>query len=395
MVENMDLTPNQRAALDRAPGKRAKARLRAGYARQNKGSAQPQRQSQPDQRTRRVAGNNPRARGATHQPLVRVPRPVSLDYAFNGFDKRHLPVDECTAPYTVTNFITPMEFHSAANMDKVIVVAPRMHGGTYTVGGDQQSLGPFTDFIAMEYDASETVTGTIPTLQIIRCPIIEKPALTTEYQYFSVRARLHNLSVRLECLGTNTGLYPPGAVYIGTVPSIEGGHGTVHGTTGETLKIAWAEDSIQTGYLRSLSAASLIEKPFDINSAIAENVSYKTWRDFYLPKSADALGSLAFATSLEPIVLYIPRCGSGETVVNYRINIGQQWCSRHPFNVMLRSTQKQYKATSPDLWHKAVSVVKDTGLKVAEHAASGAVEALSASVQRALAPPGTTLASIL
>jgi hypothetical protein len=304
-----------------------------------------------------------------------------LKYAFDGFDKRHLPVDELTAPYTVTNFTTTMDFASSATIDQVIVVCPRL------LNPQEFYLGPLTDYVAMRYDAAETITGTIPILEAVRCPIIDKPALGVSNNHMSVRARLHNQSIRLSCLGTNTGLYPPGSVYVGTVPMIETGSLSAGATEALSIKQAWADDSIAVGFIKSVSAAKLQERAFTLDSAVAENVSYKSWSDMAVIADSTDKGSLPFGTALEPIVLYIPRAGAATTVVNYRLEIGQQWCSRHPHNVMLRSTQKQHPATTPSLWHAAVGAVKDVGEHFAARAGGAAVDALVGQARNMWARP--------
>jgi hypothetical protein len=245
-----------------------------------------------------------------------------------------------------------------------------------------------TDYIAVLYDASETLDGSVSTLDSVRSPIINTPQRNeTDLLQTSVRARLHNLSVRVECLGTNTGLYPPGSVYMGTVPSIENYSPSVV-PSGLTLKSAWADDSISVGYLRSVSAASLVSSPKTLHASISENVSYKTWRDFAVPPVTSELGKFGFLTALEPIVLYIPRAGSGNTTVNYRVNIAQQWCTRHPHNVMLRSTQVQHPATPPDLWHAAISGVQDIGSQLMDTAGRAALGMLRDSAITYLGNPG-------
>jgi hypothetical protein len=361
----MTLTAKQTAQIAKAPPAQ-KAGLRAMYQRQN-----------AQQVTKAKAGSRRPRVQAAQLPSA----PKSLAYAFDAFDKRHLPLDEVTAPYTTTNFVSVMEFGSSATMDQVIVVCPRtcLHQENYN--------GPLSDYIAMRYDAAETISGTIPTLETLRCPIIDKPALTAAAQYFSVRGRLHNMSVRMTCLGTNTGLYPPGSVYIGTVPNIEVGPNSTGGSESLTIKTAWADDSIAVGYIKPVSAAALQNRSVILNAAVAENVSYKSWRDFAVLGSATDLGSMPFSTALEPIVLYVPRAGAGSTVVNYRIEIGQQWCSRHPHNIMLRSTQKQHLATSPSEWHKAVSVVKDVGQHLLERAGNFAMDALATRARGMMALP--------
>jgi hypothetical protein len=367
---NNGLSPKQNAAIARAAPKQ-RAALRAQYMRQR--SQNQQRFIGPIQR-RPAPKRAPRAAQA---PAVRVPRPLggarnNLSYAFDGFDKRHLPVDEVTAPYTVTNFIGTMEFATKSDMDQVIVVCPRM----LAVAGQEAWVGPLADYIAVCYDASQTVGSTLTVLHSLRSQIVDAPPPTADVQYFSVRARLHNLSTKLECLGTNTGLYPPGSAYIGCVPCIENGVFSKGSASGLTIKQAWAEDSISVGYLRSIPAASLVNKPIMVNAAVAENVSYKQWRDLAVPNTGTNVAGLPFLSSLEPIVIYVPRCGTTDTVVNYRLVVGQQWCSRHPHSVMLRSTQKQHGASSPDVWHKAVSAVKDIGIKAAERMGEAAVNNL-------------------
>lgn len=265
-------------------------------------------------------------------------------------------------------------------MDKIIVVCPR-------VRLDQELyIGPLTDYIAMMYNADMSISGTMDPLKTVRSPIINKPALTANTQYASVRARLHNLSVKLECLGTNTGLYPPGSIYLGSVPALETGSSSTPAEDQMKAREAWAEDSIEVGYLRSIPAASLVEKPVQLDAAIAENMSYKTWRDLMVPGNNVHLGSMSFSTAMEPIVLYLPRVGDGTTEVQYRLVIGQQWCSRHPHNVMLRATQKQHGATTPDLWHKAAAAVKDIGPKILQRTADGALDVLAANLKRAFNP---------
>lgn len=300
------------------------------------------------------------------------PVPRSLAYAFDGFGKRHMPLDELTAPYTTTNFISTMEFGSRTDMDQVVVVCPRMRHA------QQQYIGPLTDYIAMRYDASQIIDGSISTLGFTRCPIVNEPPPAATPLHTSVRARLHNMSVKLECLGTNTGLYPPGSAYIGTVPCIETGVVSEGAAGSLSIKQAWATDSITTGYIRPVSAASLVAAPVFLDAAVAENVSYRTWRDIEVVASTVNIGQLAFSTALEPIVIYIPQAGAGDTVVNYRVTMGQQWCSRHPHNIMLRSTQKQHDSSDPSDWNRAMGVVKDVGEHLLRRAGSAAIDAMTA-----------------
>lgn len=341
--------------MAKAPPSR-KAVLRAMYQRQNaQASGKNKGPKQP----------------AAQRAVAPVPVPRAVPYAFDAFDKRHLPLDELTAPYTVTNFISMMEFGSSPTMDQLVVICPR------TTVTQESYTGPLTDYIAMRYNANETITGAIPILEAIRSPVIDKPTVTADMQHSSVRARLHNMSVRVSCLGTNTGLYPPGSAFVGTVPTIETGWTSTGSAESLSIKTAWADDSIAVGYIKPIAAASLQEKPMILHAAVAENVSYKSWRDFAVPGTGTDVGSLPFSTALEPIVVYIPRAGAGTTVVNYRIEVGQQWCSRHPHNIMIRSTQKQHRATPPNEWHKAVAAVKDIGQHLLERAGGVALDALT------------------
>lgn len=360
----MTLTAKQAARVNKAPQAQKDA-LRSLYKRQNANSARPK--PPPPRQTKKRTG------------ALAVPR--SIGYAFDGFDKRHLPIDELTAPYATTNFVTVMEFGSSAIIDQVIVVCPRKHNT------QEVYAGPLTDYIAMRYDAAERIVGSIPTLDAARCPIIDMPEPGTGDTFTSVRARLHNQSIRLSCLGTNTGLYPPGGAYVGTVPMIEVGGQSTGYAESLTIKQAWADDSIAVGYLKSVSAAKLQDRPFVLHSAVAEAMSYKSWNDMSVPASTTNRGSMSFSTALEPIVLYIPRAGAGNTVVNYRLEIGQQWCSRHPHNIMLRATQKQHPATAPSLWHAAVGAVKDVGEQLMNHAGGAAMEALANRARTYLALP--------
>lgn len=360
LAPSMPLTAKQQAQVAKAPAGQ-KANLKAMFERQNKEAG-------------KRAATRAKARPARSVRLV--PAPKGLIAAFDGFDKYHMPVDEVTAPYTTTNFITVMNFASSTTMDQVIVVSPRL-------------ASSLTDYIAVQYDANETIGGTIPYLGLARCPVLGQPAVSGDWQSFSMRGRLHNLSVRLGCLGTNTAMYPIGAVYLGTVPTLENlemrlSSGT-SSTGSQTIKTAWAEDSIAVGYIRPVSAASLIEQPVTLHAAVAETVAYKTWSDFQVPPNTVDLGSLPFTNALEPIVLYIPRVGAGSTVVDYRLEIGQQWCTRHPHDVMLRATQKQHVPTPPNEWHKALSAVKNIGEAVLSRAANVAMDALADRARTALA----------
>lgn len=359
----MPLTQKQTAALKAVPAAQ-RAKLRENFLRDNSNRAPPMKPApksapkprQPAQAMARTTRN-------------RTPIPRQLAWAFDAFDKRHLPLDEVTAPYTTSNFLSFIEFQSSPTIDQILVVCPR----TLTAYPQSNVLGTWTDFIAVLYNGAEVIDNNISVIDFVRSPIIDIPELhATATGQTSVRARLHNLSVKVECLGTNTGLYPPGSCYIGSVPYIENGLAATPGIEGLTAEMAWANDNIAVGYLRSFSAASLVTKPQMLHAAIAETISYKTWRDFEVPTAGSSVGNMGFSTSLEPILVYVPRVGAGDTRVSYRVNIAQQWCSRHPHNIMLRSTQTQHPATSPDIWHAAINGVKDIGEHVLERAGHAA-----------------------
>lgn len=344
------------------------------------------RQPQPVAPVRPVRRGLMRAGGAPRVLRQRpVPIPRSMAWAFDGFDKRHLPLDEFTAPYTVSNLVSTIELSSSPTVDKIVIVSPFK----YSQFSDS---GPsLTDFIAVVYDGSKT-GSTLTHLQSVRSPIIGAKQ-TDELQHMDLRGRLHNLSVRVQCLGTSSGLYPPGIVYCGAVPSIEtGGNHTSLGT--KTLWESWIEQSVAVDYLKGIPAVSLMGKACEdnglIHATVCETISYKTWREFYIPASSFEEATLAVNSALEPIVIGIPRCGTATNAVNYRIVIGQQWCTRHPNNPVLRATQKQHKATPPGVWHSAMSSVKSgvaaVGNAAAQGLATGALEALGRSMANLMRP---------
>jgi len=324
-----------------------------------------------------------RAQVVNNQQNTIVPVPRSLGWAFDAFDKRHLPLDEVTAPYTVSSFTSTLEFASSHTEDQIVLISPFQ----YSYSGVPP--GELTDIVAALYNGSVHAGGTaMAATQTCRSPILGNPVLGEDPQYSDIRARLHNLSIKVQCLGTSAGLYPPGSVYYGTVPSIETGIGnSAHPTaTARTLQQVWIEDSIAVGYLKGVPAVSLISNPAIVHSAVCETINYKTWQQMVAPKATTDLGSLALSLALEPILISIPKCGAAGTAVNYRVIIGQQWCTRHPNNVLLRSTQKHHKATAPGVWHKASEVTKTLTSVAGEGLATGAMEALGRAAASILRP---------
>lgn len=221
-----------------------------------------------------------------------------------------------------------------------------------------------TDTILVEYDASNLITNLV-SLSEARSPILGTPAKGAATIYSSVRGRLHNLSVQVECLGTSGGLVPSGSVYVGSVPTLEGS--TTAGLGSATLKQAWAEDSIAVGYIRSHSAASLTQKSAVVHSNISENVAFKQWHDFIVPTSATEVGGHRVLNGLEPIVVYVPKVANPS---HFRINVGHQWCTRHPNDPAMRATQQIHLPTATAVWNTASSMLRTAGSAFASAAAA-------------------------
>lgn len=340
----MTLTKKQEAQIAKA-AKNRRASLRATFERQNA------------QNRSATAKKAPAARPKRAQAIAK-PRPPPVDlltHAFNAFAPHHLPVDEMTAPYTVTNLVGIMEFEASHLQDFVLVVAPRLYNT------NEAYVGPLTDYLAILYAADSAHVQTVPVVKTLRSAIIGAPAHTVDPQFFSTRGRLHNMSAKIECLGMNNGMLPPGAAYIGTVPSVET-YSFTSSTSGSTdLLGAWVEPAIATGLLKSVPAASLMSNPLTIHSTVAETVNYKQWYDFCVPAASLNMGNQPISKALEPIIIFVPKCGSAGSEVNYRVTVGQEWCTRHPDNVLLRATQKQHAATPPGMWHNAVAAAKRVG----------------------------------
>jgi len=350
----MTLTKKQQAQIAKA-AKDRRASLRATFERQN--ASQKQAAS-----AKKATPVQPRRARAMAKPSPRSPTD-QLTHAFNAFVPRHLPFDETTAPYTVTNLVGIIEFESSHLQDKVLVIAPRMYNTAESFGGQvlQGPVGPMTDYLAILYAADSVHTSTLPYLKSLRSAVIGAPAHGTTPQLFSTRGRLHNLSAKVECLGMNNGLLPPGAAYIGRVPTLE--TYSYHSETADSsdLLASWVEPAISTGLLQSVPAASLVSNPLTLHATVSETVAYKQWYDFAVPAVSTNIGNLPISKALEPIVVYVPKCGAAGAEVNYRVTVGQEWCTRHPNNVLLRATQKQHDATPPGVWHSAVAAAKRVG----------------------------------
>jgi len=374
----------QQKRIDEAKGP-LKARLRQQYRRQ--------KALNESQRTKGGAAAPPpvpraarRQRAATLPGLqmngvygMKAPNPYPLHRhlaAFSGFDKFHLPTDEQSAPYRVTNLINIMEFPTACDMDQIIVICPR------TISDRELRLsvttadpvriptadGPLCDIIAVRYNAATGVNDHQDYLgeyeRAAFAGLIPEPA--SSFTTLSVRARIHNMSVKVECLGSDGGYYPSGNLYIGTVPMIEGGgsaeapSGGVPNTSSNyySMKNLWAQNAIQVGYLRSHSAHSLLDgKVF--HSTVAENVTYKKWHDVIVQAQNMKEGAFPFQMSMEPIVIYVPRAGTSAVQMRYKLTIGTQWCTRHPTDVLLRAGQEHHEPSHPHDWNSAIQNVRN------------------------------------
>jgi hypothetical protein len=349
----MTLTKKQEAQIAKA-AKGRRASLRAMFERQNA-----QSQAAP---AKKATSAQPRRAKAMAKPGPKPPTD-QLTHAFNAFVPRHLPFDETTAPYTVTNLVGIIEFESSHLQDKILVVAPRIYNTAESYGGLvlQGPVGPMTDYLAVLYAADSAHTPSVPYIKSLRSAVIGAPAHDVTAQLFSTRGRLYNMSAKIECLGMNNGLLPPGAAYIGRVPTLE--TYSYHAETADAadLLASWVEPAISTGLLQSVPAASLVSNPLTLHATVAETVAYKQWYDFAVPGSTTNIGNLPISKALEPILVYVPKCGAAGAEVNYRITVGQEWCTRHPNNVLLRATQKQHDATPPGVWRNAVASAKRVG----------------------------------
>lgn len=351
----MTLTKKQQAQIAKA-AKDRRASLRAAFERQNAS----QKQAAPAKK--KTTSAQPQRARAMAKPGPKSPAD-QLTHAFNAFVPRHLPFDETTAPYTVTNLVGIIEFASSDLHDKVLVIAPRVYNTAESHGGQvlQGPVGPMTDYLAVLYDAGLSHTSAITHLKSLRSAVIGTPSHEQTVQLFTTRGRLHNLSAKIECLGMNNGMLPPGAAYVGRVPTLETYSYHAETSGAQDLLASWVEPAISTGLLQSVPAASLLSNPLTMHSTVAETIAYKQWHDFVVPGTGTNIANLPLSKALEPILVYVPKCGASGAEVNYRITVGQEWCTRHPHNVLLRATQKQHDATPPGIWHSAVSAAKRVG----------------------------------
>jgi len=375
-MANWDYSPKQKAKIAAAKGPE-KTRLRELYNQQHRDS---QSWAKPSTKAPPAPQNNRKKpapkRGNNNVVKFQCP-PKGLHHAFNAFDKRHMPLDEHTSPYTVSNFSSILEFPSSSVINQIIVVGMRMyHGASGTYDREARKM---TDVCAILYNADGnwlTGGGPVPPLQVLHTPILGggdqgAPVGTTDT---FIRARIHNLSASLQCAGASSGLYPVGRVYYGTVPSIEMAI-TAQGPGDPSLKSAWADNPISVGLLKPTTAAALLHKPVTLHATPAEAVVYKEWRDMIIPVAGYEYSSNDITHGLEPMIFYIPKT-SGDVSVQYTLTVGQQWCTRHPQEPILRATMKQHTATEPAEYSRAVATAKRVGTQLAGRVASGALNML-------------------
>jgi hypothetical protein len=301
--------------------------------------------------------------------MTRVVGGVPNASAFDGFSNAHLPCDEQTAPYRVTNLRNIIEVSTSDVTDKVLVICPRVMGeleflppaGHRIAAND----GALTDVIATLYDCSQRVHFVTPVLDSVRSafagtvtPDANDPISLT------LRARCHNLSIHVKCLGCASGLLPSGQVWIGAVPMLEGG-GTAEAPTpgvggatdqanSETILKRWCEANRDSGYLKSHGAGELFSGPGQkCHTMVAENVANRKWSDVVVPSASVQPSSLHFHNGLEPIVVFFPKCGNDQNSMQYQISIGCQWTTRHT-DIMLRAGQHDHQPSATPMWNRAI-----------------------------------------
>lgn len=402
------LSPKQRAAIRRAPPaqKAALKKLYESQPRKGQGAGlmqgfySPMKPAAKKAAMRGSGGGNtaPKKKPAARiLPLQRIPRQIGCSWAFDGFDERHMPTDDVTAPYLVTNFISVLEFSSRTDKDAVVVVGPRgvSRGGSLTAVSDILGVvyngASHTHAVPKNADGFNGVTvyldGNTGTdgVDYIRSPVLGAP-LPSNQSGTDTRGRLHNLTIKVECLGASNSMIPTGGIYIGAVPMLEGPN-IASGTTGgvntvdppgsallATIKQRWVEPNITTGYIKSVRAADLMYHPVCLSAAVNEHVEFRKWSDIVLIGSSQEPASLSFAAGLEDLVVYVPRTGDVHSRVFYRVSVGHQWCTRHPADPILRAAQRQYAPSSPAAFQSALKGVKNIGEVIAKKAPGVATE---------------------
>jgi len=340
----MVLTVRQRNALKNAPPKTRSSLLRNFNSQTAKVRTQKLPQRRPTQPPRQV--------------VAKVPRPLRMErHPLNAFNNIHLPLPERTAPYIVTSLVESLEI-STASYGQVVIVAQRS-------GYDPEfNLGPVTDYIAIAYNAADTVdkadSSLLTPLKVARHKLADGLPRVTASTYLSLKHRLHNLSAHVECLGTTGAGMPPGDTFIGRVTMAETGSTSSAFRNNESYYDAFVDKARTVGNLRSVTNAALQRQPVTIHAVVAEPVRYNEWSDLYIPSTSTSINSLDMWPGLTPLIWYIPP-QIGTSVVSFRMNIAMQFCSRHPDVLVARANHRQFEPSTHTAWNAAVSSVEDVG----------------------------------
>jgi len=297
-----------------------------------------QQQQQPRQQKR----NNP--------PKKKNP-PNNLSRAFNAFDPGHLPLSDCVAPYLLTNLSTQFEIEAGASVGKVIIVCPWNYAFNSGASAYGSKTGYLTDTIAKSFaeDADFKGPGTHHTSHLIPGAVDGETSL---------RGRLHNLSVKISCTGTSSGMAPSNGIYMGAVPALDWMTST--SITGEhsdfTIFSKCVEPAMAPGYITFTSAIDLSRRPRTVHSTPQEAIAYREFSEFFKPLASQHVYEHP-AYSFEPILIYIPHTTATSATV-YHVTVGQQWCTRHPANPLLRSAQVQHAPSPHGSLDRAILSVK-------------------------------------
>jgi len=290
--------------------------------------------------------------------VAKVPRPLRMErHPLNAFNNIHLPLPERTAPYITTSLVESLEV-STASYGQVVIVAQRS-------GYDPEfNLGPVTDYIAIVYNAADTVdkadSALLTPLKVARHKLADGLPRGYNSTYFSLKHRLHNLSARIECLGTTGAGMPPGDTFVGRVTMAETGSTSSAFRNASTYYDAFVDKARSVGVLRSITNASLQRRPLTMHAIVAEPERYKEWSDLYIPPASAGINALDTWPGLTPLIWYIPP-QIGDSVVSFRMNIAMQFCSRHPDVLVARANHRQQEPSTHSAWNAAVSSVEDIG----------------------------------
>jgi len=340
----MVLTVRQRKALKNAPPKARSSLLRNFNSQTAKVRTQNPPQRRPSQPPRPV--------------VAKVPRPLRMErHPLSAFNNLHLPLPDRTAPYITTSLIESLEL-STASYGQVVIVVQRS-------GYDPElALGPVTDFIAIVYNAADTLdkvdSSLLTPLKVVRHKLADGLPRGPNPVFYSLKHRLHKLSARISCLGTTGAGMPPGDTFIGRVTMAETGTTGSAFRSSSTYYDAFVDKARTVGALRSVNNAAIQRQPLDIHAIVSEPIRYQEWSDLYVPPSSLSINQLDTWPGLTPLIWYIPP-QIGESVVSFRMNIAMQFCSRHPDIIVARANHRQHEPSTHAAWNAAVSSVEDVG----------------------------------